>query len=73
MKEKLTGKLVSALKTTGKEYEVHDTLVVGLFVRVTAAGFKSYVVRWRRASKSSGASRHPYPRPSSPGSNAVLV
>ncbi|WP_339528561.1 site-specific integrase [Pseudomonas mucidolens] len=51
MKEKLTGKLVSALKTTGKEYEVHDTLVVGLFVRVTAAGFKSYVVRWRRASK----------------------
>ncbi|PRW84535.1 integrase [Pseudomonas simiae] len=51
MKEKLTGKLVSALKTTGKEYEVHDTLVVGLFVRVTATGFKSYVVRWRRASK----------------------
>lgn len=51
MKEKLTGRLVSALKATGKEYEVHDTLVVGLYVRVTAAGAMSYVVRWKRACK----------------------
>lgn len=51
MKEKLTGRLVSALKATGKEYEVHDTLVVGLYVRVTAAGAMSYVVRWKRARK----------------------
>lgn len=51
MKEKLTGRLVSALKATGKEYEVHDTIVVGLYVRVTAAGAMSYIVRWKRARK----------------------
>ncbi|MFL1389249.1 tyrosine-type recombinase/integrase [Pseudomonas tritici] len=51
MKEKLTGKLLSALEATGKEYEVHDTIVIGLYVRVTAAGFKSYIVRWGRARK----------------------
>ncbi len=36
---------------TGKEYEVHDTTVPGLFVRVTAAGAKSYVVTWARSRK----------------------
>lgn len=51
MKEKLTGKLLSSLEVTGKEYEVHDTIVIGLYVRVTAAGAKSYVVRWGRARK----------------------
>lgn len=51
MKEKLTGKLLSSLKITGKEYEVHDTSVIGLYVRVTAAGAKSYIVRWGRAKK----------------------
>lgn len=51
MKEKLTGKLLSSLEVTGKEYEVHDTIVIGLYVRVTAAGAKSYIVRWGRARK----------------------
>ena len=51
MKEKLTGKLLSALQVTGNEYEVHDTIVIGLYVRVTAAGAKSYIVRWGRARK----------------------
>lgn len=51
MKEKLTGKLMSSLEVTGKEYEVHDTIVIGLYVRVTAAGAKSYIVRWGRARK----------------------
>ncbi|MFL1517677.1 phage integrase [Pseudomonas prosekii] len=51
MKEKLTGKLLSSLEVTGKEYEVHDTMVIGLYVRVTAAGAKSYIVRWGRARK----------------------
>jgi integrase len=51
VKEKLTGKLLSALQVTGNEYEVHDTVVTGLYVRVTAAGAKSYVVRWGRARK----------------------
>jgi len=51
VKEKLTGKLLSALHVTGNEYEVHDTMVTGLYVRITAAGAKSYVVRWGRGRK----------------------
>ncbi|MBW1248367.1 site-specific integrase [Pseudomonas tolaasii] len=39
------------MEVTGKEYEVHDTIVIGLYVRVTAAGAKSYIVRWGRARK----------------------
>lgn len=46
MKEKLTAKLLASLQIIGQEYEVHDTTVGGLFVRVTAAGAKSYVVTW---------------------------
>lgn len=51
MKEKLTAKLLASLQITGTEYEVHDTTVGGLFVRVTAAGAKSYVVSWARGRK----------------------
>lgn len=51
MKEKLTAKLLASLQVTGSEYEVHDTTVTGLFVRVTAAGAKSYVVSWARGRK----------------------
>ena len=51
MKEKLTARLLAALQVTGKEYEVHDTTVTGLFIRVTAAGAKSYVVTWARSRK----------------------
>lgn len=51
MKEKLTAKLLTGLQVTGKEYEIHDTSVTGLFVRVTAAGAKSYVVTWARGRK----------------------
>ncbi|WP_439870828.1 phage integrase [Pseudomonas syringae] len=51
MKEKLTLSLLNALATTGSSYEVHDTTVTGLFVRVTAAGHKAYVVRWARGKK----------------------
>lgn len=51
MKEKLTAKLLGSLQVNGNEYEVHDTTVGGLFVRVTAAGAKSYVVSWARGRK----------------------
>lgn len=51
MKEKLTVKLLSGLQITGREYEIHDTTITGLFVRVTAAGAKSYVVTWARGRK----------------------
>lgn len=51
MKAKLTLTLLNALETTGATYEVHDTTVTGLFVRVTAAGHKAYVVTWGRAKK----------------------
>ncbi len=51
MKEKLTAKLLASLQVTGNGYEVHDTTVGGLFVRVTPAGAKSYVVSWARGRK----------------------
>lgn len=51
MREKLTARRLNSLEVTGKEYEVHDTTVPGLFVRVTAAGAKSYVVTWARSRK----------------------
>ncbi|HFZ2573605.1 TPA: tyrosine-type recombinase/integrase [Pseudomonas aeruginosa] len=51
MKAKLTLTLLNTLETTGATYEVHDTTVMGLFVRVTAAGHKAYVVTWGRAKK----------------------
>ncbi len=44
MKAKLTLSLLNSLETTGTTYEVHDTTVTGLFVRVTASGHKAYVV-----------------------------
>jgi len=51
VREKLTARRLNSLEVTGKEYEVHDTTVPGLFVRVTAAGAKSYVVSWARGRK----------------------
>jgi len=51
VREKLTARRLNSLEVTGKEYEIHDTTVPGLFVRVTAAGAKSYVVTWARGRK----------------------
>jgi integrase len=51
VKEKLTAKLLTGLQVTGREYEIHDTTITGLFVRVTAAGAKAYVVTWARGRK----------------------
>jgi integrase len=51
VKEKLTAKLLTGLQVTGREYEIHDTTIKGLFVRVTAAGAKAYVVTWARGRK----------------------
>ncbi|AZL75027.1 tyrosine-type recombinase/integrase [Pseudomonas oryziphila] len=51
MKEKLTARRLNSLPVTGKEYEIHHTALPGLFVRVTAAGAKSFVVTWGRARK----------------------
>jgi hypothetical protein len=51
VKEKLTTKLLTGLQTTGREYEVHDTSITGLFLRVTATGARSYVVTWASGRK----------------------
>ncbi|WP_457788342.1 tyrosine-type recombinase/integrase [Pseudomonas sp. PL-6] len=51
MKEKLTIRRLASLQVTGKEYEIHDSTVPGLFVRVTPAGSKSYLVTWARGRK----------------------
>ncbi|MFC5697493.1 tyrosine-type recombinase/integrase [Pseudomonas sp. GCM10022186] len=51
MKEKLTIRRLASLEVTGTEYQIHDTVVPGLFVRVTKAGAKSFLVTWGRAKK----------------------
>lgn len=51
MKAKITQSLINGLAATGTAYEVHDTTVPGLFIRVTAAGHQAYVVRWARGKK----------------------
>ena len=47
-KIKLTKRNVDSLKTTGREYATHDTLIPGFHVRVSAAGEKTYAFRYKR-------------------------
>ncbi|WP_040886504.1 integrase family protein [Marinobacter santoriniensis] len=47
MKEKLTEKLVKDLAATGKRYEVRDSVMPGLMVRVAVSGSKSYYFDYR--------------------------
>jgi len=47
MKEKLTAKLVNALKPESAAYKVWDTEIKGFFVRVAASGLKTYVLYYR--------------------------
>lgn len=49
MKEKLTEKLVKDLEATGKRYEVRDSVMPGLMVRVAVSGSKSYYFDYRSA------------------------
>lgn len=51
MKQRITARTIASLQITGLEYEVHDATVPGLFIRVTAAGSKSYAVTWARGRK----------------------
>lgn len=47
MKAKLTARAVNALKPADKPYKAWDTEVKGLFVRISPAGTKTYVLYYR--------------------------
>ncbi|MBS7738966.1 MULTISPECIES: site-specific integrase [unclassified Chelatococcus] len=55
--QRITKRLVDGLETTGAEYFVWDAELKGLGVRVTPAGSKAYVVKYRNGSGRSAAAK----------------
>lgn len=51
MKAKLSDETVKAAKPKAKPYEIHDTGLRGLLLRVQPSGVKSYVVTWGRGKR----------------------
>ncbi|WP_430416819.1 phage integrase [Marinobacter adhaerens] len=47
MKEKITDRLIASLKTTGKRYDIRDSVVPGFMVRVGVSGQKAYYLDYR--------------------------
>ena len=47
MRKRLTQTLVKGLKPAASRYEVFDTEIKGMLLRVTPAGIKTYSVRYR--------------------------
>jgi len=58
MKTKLTPRTVEAAKPEAKPYEIHDTDLRGLLLRVQPSGVKSYIVTWSRGKRRT-LGRHP--------------
>ena len=58
MKAKLTPGIVESAKPKAKPYEVHDTHLRGLLLRVQPSGVKSYIVSWGRGKRRT-LGRHP--------------
>lgn len=58
MKAKLTPRTVEAAKPEAKPYEIHDTDLRGLLLRVQPSGVKSYIVTWSRGKRRT-LGRHP--------------
>ncbi len=59
MKAKLTPQLVKAAKPEATPYEIHDTDLKGLLLRVQPSGAKSYVVTWGRGKRRTLKPPHP--------------
>lgn len=57
-KVKLTPRLVESESPEGKPYEVRDTVLSGLLLRVQPSGVRSYVYEWRRGKRRT-LGRHP--------------
>lgn len=58
MKAKLTLRTVDSAKPAAKPYEIHDTDLRGLLLRVQPSGVKSYIVTWGRGKRRT-LGRHP--------------
>lgn len=58
MKAKLTPRTVESAKAEAKPYEIHDTDLRGLLLRVQPSGVKSYIVTWGRGKRRT-LGRHP--------------
>lgn len=58
MKAKLTPRTVNAAKPASAPFEIHDTDLKGLLLRVQPSGVKSYVVTWGRGKRKT-LGRHP--------------
>jgi Arm DNA-binding domain len=58
MRAKLTADKVAGYKPKAKPYEVHDSDLRGLLLRVQPSGVKSYIVTWGRGKRST-LGRHP--------------
>lgn len=58
MRAKLTPDKVAGYKPKAKPYEVHDSDLRGLLLRVQPSGVKSYIVTWGRGKRST-LGRHP--------------
>lgn len=58
MKAKLTPRSVESAKPESKPYEIHDTDLRGLLLRVQPSGVKSYIVTWGRGKRRT-LGRHP--------------
>ncbi len=58
MKAKLTPRSVESAKPEAKPYEIHDTDLRGLLLRVQPSGVKSYIVTWGRGKRRT-LGRHP--------------
>ena len=57
-KVKLTPRLVDGESPEGKPFEVRDTVLSGLLLRVQPSGVRSYVYEWRRGKRRT-LGRHP--------------
>lgn len=54
---RISKRALDSLKTTGKEYFVWDSTLIGFGVRVRASGAKSYVIQYRAGNTRSAPSR----------------
>ncbi len=58
---KFSDRLISGLKTTGKQQEIADSLLPGLYLRIMPSGVKSWAVRYRINGKQRRLSLGKYP------------
>lgn len=48
MRTALTKRIVAAAQPQARPYELRDTLVRGLILRVQPSGYKAWIIEWTR-------------------------